>query len=158
VSTLRATLVLTNPNTTDTELATEMVASPYFVWRAGMAIVAPILTLHTLHPSDGSRPYDPNALPDINDPGTIGNLLWLARRMLNDPRLVVEPSGPPGAQWETVSGEGDIYTSASSEGRALAMLLAAGCEGVESLQEAAAEVELEQLALSFTPARDEDWS
>jgi len=158
VSTLRATLVLTNPNTTDTELATEMVASPYFVWRAGMAIVAPILTLHTLHPSDGSRPYDPNALPDLTDPGTVGHLLWLGRRMMNDPCLVVEPSGPPGAQWEVVASDGSIYCSGGSEGRVLATLLAAGCEGVESLRGAAAQVEMEQLALSFTPARDEDWS
>ena len=155
MSTLRATLVLTNPNTTDTELAAEMAASPYFVWRAGMVIAAPILTLHT---SDVFQPADPGALPDLSDPGTVGHLLWLGRRMMNDPCLVVEPSGPPGAQWEVVSSDGSIYCSGDSEGRVLAMLLAAGCEGVESLREAAAEEELEQLALSFTPDRDEDCS
>lgn len=152
---LRASLVLTNPNTTDSELATEMVASPYFVWRAGMAVVAPI---HTLHTSDVFAPDDPAALPDLTDPGTVGHLLWLGRRMMNDPCLVVEPSGPPGAQWEVVSSDGSIYCSGDTEGRVLAMLLAAGCEGVESLRGLMEEAEMEALALSYVPTRGEDWS
>jgi len=155
VPNLRASLVLTNPNTTDSELASEMVASPYFVWRAGMTLAAPILTLHT---RDGVAPYDTTALPDLTDPGTVGHLLWLARRMMNDPCLVVEPSGPPVAQWEVVSRDGSIYCSGDTEGRVLAMLLAAGCEGVESLRRLMEVAEVEAIAPSYGPTRGEDWS
>jgi hypothetical protein len=125
------------------ELAKRAVACKHWRWMAGMALMGDTLQgksktrgtraigSQRQHPMgvglvcyainlDGERGGYLGALPDLDDPATLGCLLALVRGAWQEPTLFVQAYG---STWSVCSEDGDLLMNYSTEGEALVAAL-----------------------------------